>query len=283
MVTTKYQESRSQKYELHVKMNVDDIRFTQKSINNTFSNGTPIEWTINMLKRNKIKPCEIPLIRVGFFNGHYKSIDNRRLYCYKTCNIKKIPVILMKEITKEFRYKDQSPNNGKSVQIINDPKSVQHHKNVVVAYNPMTKKCRTWTVKDIIAETKQLNKQIAISKKNVSNKGKASRLNNRNHKKNLKKTMWWKVNEKNTSNKVEIFVCVICKRRMCYNDKSAHLNGKQHKLKWEALKSANSVPLTNNQKKKPKINGSNKRKTSHLNKQQKPSEYEIFCCNLCNM
>eukprot|EP01083_Nonionella_stella_P189814 702770_1 len=72
-------------------MNVNQIRFTQPTIKNTFSNGVPIEWTIDMLETNQVLPIEIPLIRVGYFRGQWKSIDNRRLYCYKTAkNIKQV-------------------------------------------------------------------------------------------------------------------------------------------------------------------------------------------------
>eukprot|EP01084_Bolivina_argentea_P015522 29064_1 len=133
-------------------MDVASIRFTQKSIKDTFSCGAPIKWLIYMLKTNKIEPCEIPLIRVGFYNGYYKSIDNRRLYCYKTANIEKIPVFVMKTITKEFRCKDQSQNNGISVQIIHDPKPVSCRKNTVTACHPITGKKRTWTIGHICDE-----------------------------------------------------------------------------------------------------------------------------------
>merc|ERR1711933_7565 len=112
-------------------MSVPEIRFTQKSVNDTFSNVAPIiKWTIYMLTTKQIQPYEIPLIRVGIFNGYYKTIDNRRLFCYKKAGIKKIPVTFMGNITEEFRYKDQSPNNGRQVEVINDPKDASCHKNV---------------------------------------------------------------------------------------------------------------------------------------------------------
>ena len=119
-------------------MDVETIRFTQRSIKDTFSNGTPIKWTIHMLETKQVKPREIPLIRVGFLNNQWRSIDNRRLYCYKTVkHIDKIPVIIMDKITKEFHDKNQSPNNGKSVQVIHDKKTKNLHHNVI-ARDPIT-------------------------------------------------------------------------------------------------------------------------------------------------
>ena len=104
-------------------MDVNQIRFTQKSINNTFSNGISIEWTIEMLENNQIKPRELPLIRIGMYKNQRRSVDNRRLYCYKTAkNIRIIPVRII-DITKEFSCKNTSPNDGTSVKVINDPKS----------------------------------------------------------------------------------------------------------------------------------------------------------------
>ncbi len=71
-------------------MNVSDIRFTQKSIKDTFSLGNPIAWTIYMLREKKIAPYEIPRIRIALYNGYYKTIDNRRLYCFKHSDIEQV-------------------------------------------------------------------------------------------------------------------------------------------------------------------------------------------------
>ena len=119
-------------------IHVDKIRFTQRSIKDSFSSGTPIKWTIYMLESNQIKPMEIPLIRIGYVNGQWRSIDNRRLYCYKTAhNIDTIPVFVMKKITKEFYDKDQSQNDGKYVKVIKDHKMGNLDQNIV-AYDPIT-------------------------------------------------------------------------------------------------------------------------------------------------
>eukprot|EP01084_Bolivina_argentea_P125849 222912_1 len=166
-------------------MDVSEIRFTQKSIKDTFSLGNPIVWTIYMLREKKITPYEIPRIRVALYNGYYKTIDNRRLYCFKHSDIKQIPVILMAKVTQEFQYKDQSPNQGRSVKIVHDPKPKSHHSNIVRAYNLKTNQTRKWTVKYIINETKKLKLNIGQKHKKCCH----PKRETRKERKRLKKTV----------------------------------------------------------------------------------------------
>eukprot|EP01083_Nonionella_stella_P014060 39530_1 len=101
------------------KMNVKDIRYTQHSIRDTFTDGTPLNYTIDMLKTGKIKPKDISPIRVGKYNGYYRTIDNRRLYCFKQSNIKKITVKYIHNIGNlpDFRDKYTSNNGGTFIKI----------------------------------------------------------------------------------------------------------------------------------------------------------------------
>eukprot|EP01083_Nonionella_stella_P120788 362266_1 len=101
------------------KMNVKDIRYTQHSIRDTFTDGTPLNYTIDMLKTGKIKPKDISPIRVGKYNGYYRTIDNRRLYCFKQSNIKQITVKYIPNICSlpEFHDKYTSNNGGTSIKI----------------------------------------------------------------------------------------------------------------------------------------------------------------------
>lgn len=127
---------RTRNYQKSKQMNVNNIHFTQKSIKSTFSNGIPIMWTIGRLERNELKPRELPLIRIGWFNGQWKSIDNRRLFCYKTVkNITIIPVRVV-SITNEFDDKDTTRTNGTKVQIIDDPKTLLKDE-IAYAFDPI--------------------------------------------------------------------------------------------------------------------------------------------------
>eukprot|EP01084_Bolivina_argentea_P125850 222919_1 len=241
-------------------MDVSEIRFTQKSIKDTFSLGNPIVWTIYMLREKKITPYEIPRIRVALYNGYYKTIDNRRLYCFKHSDIKQIPVILMAKVTQEFQYKDQSPNQGRSVKIVHDPKPKSHHSNIVRAYNLKTNQTRKWTVKYIINETKKLKLNIGqkctVTLKSVKlNKDKSSHafycdicdasmskhdskyhLMGQRHQAN---ELEYELKQQNSQNsetndsnqKSNIFYCKICVKWMKLHGKESHLQGKKHKKK----------------------------------------------------
>jgi hypothetical protein len=72
------------------RMNVNEIRYTQDSISGTFSDGAPIQDTIFLLQTKQINPGNIPPIKVVFYEGHYRTMDNRRLFCFKSANIKKV-------------------------------------------------------------------------------------------------------------------------------------------------------------------------------------------------
>eukprot|EP01083_Nonionella_stella_P156972 508911_1 len=237
-------QSRTEQYANSRNMCVSEIRFTQRTVNDTFSKGNPIKWTIHMLKTKQILPCEIPLIRVGLLNGHYKTIDNRRLYCFKQSGIKTIPVIVMKTITQEFHCKDQSPNDGVSVTVIHDPKPVSSHTNTVTAFNPTTRKHRTWTVKQIIDQMKQIQ--------NTSKRNK--------------------------------FACRVCGIAMSsMHDKTHHLNGKRHQLKLETIKKQ-KAKASSNKAKKPKNKQSlqikHKKRIKHT-KSNDPSGTAAAADNAC--
>lgn len=119
-------------------MDPHKIHFTQDHISNTFSNGVPISWTIRMLQSNEILPRELPLIRIGWFNNRWTSIDNRRLFCFKTAkNINIIPVRIV-EITQEFHKKHDSKCNGLFVKVIIHPNRQVQLNTSVCAFDPIS-------------------------------------------------------------------------------------------------------------------------------------------------
>merc|ERR1712098_510015 len=139
----------------HVEVGTNSIRWTQVSINNRFGNSLPIEWTIAKLRSGEIIPRELPLIRVAKFKGKYRSVDNRRLYCYKTAGIKKIPVIIIKEDRKmkQLFEKNKSKNNGVDVKIIDIPLNPKNLDTKVITYDPTNERApKAWTVRQAIQE-----------------------------------------------------------------------------------------------------------------------------------
>ena len=74
------------------RLNPKDIRYTQDSISNKFSNGVKVDDLIDSLKAGTVTPDDIPAIRVAKINEKIYSLDNRRLFAYKTAGIKSVPV-----------------------------------------------------------------------------------------------------------------------------------------------------------------------------------------------
>ena len=147
---------RKQAYRNAVTVDVASIRYTQTSVKDTFSNGAPLSWTIYMLKSKQIKPRELPLIRIGCVNDQWRTIDNRRLYCFKASNIDKIPAIVMTDMTYEFVYKNQSYNDGTTINLIHDPPPNIDKNQMIMAYDPETSECKRWKIVTVIKQTKDL-------------------------------------------------------------------------------------------------------------------------------
>eukprot|EP01084_Bolivina_argentea_P190990 328091_1 len=241
MATIARRQELLSKYNECCEMKVSDIRFTQKSVNDTFSNGTPIKWTINMLKTGRIKPYEIPLIRVADYNGYYKSVDNRRLYCYKQCGFKTIPVTFMESATEEFRCKDQSTNDGLSVEVISDPKHVSSHKNKVFAYNPITNQTRTWSVKNTITSdeygyvydeeyndeyNEEYNDEYDMNEYDMNEYN-----DEYDDEYNDEYDGEYEDAIDNDDTKKRFFSCDVCQIKIQWHDKQSHLNGRKHAIK----------------------------------------------------
>jgi len=90
------------------------VRFTQDNISPYFKNGRPIDDLIKDLKTGKVKPEDIPPIRVFEKNGKIYSLDNRRLYVFQQAGLK-IRWVKVNPSKKELRRKWTTDNDGKSI------------------------------------------------------------------------------------------------------------------------------------------------------------------------
>lgn len=154
-LTEAAKKKRRRAYAKHVEMDVKSIRWTQVSINNRFGNSLPIDWTIAKLRSGEIIPRELPLIRVAKFKGKYRSVDNRRLFCYKTSGIKRIPVVVIKEVRKmkQLFEKNKSKNNGTDVRIVEIAVNPKNLDTKVITYDPTGERpSKFWTVRQAIQE-----------------------------------------------------------------------------------------------------------------------------------
>lgn len=100
-----------------MRLEVDEIFYTQDSISNTFSNGEEIEDLIWELESGYLSVDDIPPISVYCYKGKWWSLDNRRLYCFKKyCPYVDVPVIV-KRLNNKIIRQFTNRNNGESIEI----------------------------------------------------------------------------------------------------------------------------------------------------------------------
>merc|ERR1712098_344278 len=165
----------------HVEVGTNSIRWTQVSINNRFGNSLPFEWTIAKLRSGEIIPRELPLIRVAKFKGKYRSVDNRRLYCYKTAGIQRIPVVVIKEDRKmkQLFEKNKSKNNGTAVRIVAVELNPKNLDTKVVTYDPTKERdSKFWTVLQAIQELEKLAEPQPVETSLEGEKGELGEMDN---------------------------------------------------------------------------------------------------------
>ena len=98
-------------------INPNKIRYTQNSIKSSFSNGDSVYDTIKGLKSGKIKPGDIPEIRIFEKHGQLYTLDNRSLYAAEQAGVNvKYRMATEKEITNEA-WKFTTKNNGTSIKV----------------------------------------------------------------------------------------------------------------------------------------------------------------------
>ncbi|CAG8819900.1 16513_t:CDS:2, partial [Dentiscutata erythropus] len=78
-------------------------------------NGYTVDDTINKLVSSKLKPKDLPVIRVCIIERQFFSANNKRLYCYQkaiknNANFKKVPVKIVRETDERagFKWKIES-------------------------------------------------------------------------------------------------------------------------------------------------------------------------------
>jgi len=94
------------------------VRFTHDEISPRFRDGRSIYKLIEDLKSSKVKPDDIPPIRVFERNGKIYTLDNRRLYVFQQAGVK---IRWVKAdpntVKRELKWKWTTKNDGKSVKV----------------------------------------------------------------------------------------------------------------------------------------------------------------------
>jgi RHS repeat-associated protein len=106
--------------------NPRDIKFSQPTVSQNFSDGRTINGTVDDLNSGKTKVGDIPAIRVVEHEGALVTLDNRRLAAFQTADIASIPVQRVSlsdpEIAKEFDRKNKPINGGNNVVVTENAK-----------------------------------------------------------------------------------------------------------------------------------------------------------------
>lgn len=93
------------------------IRFSQASIKATFRDGTSIEDLAEGLQSGRIRPQDIPALRLFGRDGKLYTLDNRRLEAFRRAGID-VPVRMAtpQEVTEED-WKFTTSNDGVSIRM----------------------------------------------------------------------------------------------------------------------------------------------------------------------
>jgi hypothetical protein len=97
-------------------MDPDDIRFTQSSIKDTFSDGRSLYGAVKKLKCERIEVYDFPTIHVFYFYDSWWSLDNRRLWTFKKAGLDSIPIKKV-EISKQEFLRMKVIDDGESIYI----------------------------------------------------------------------------------------------------------------------------------------------------------------------
>ena len=97
-----------------------EIRYSQESISRKFRNGNTLEETIEKLKNGILKPRHFPTIEVFPMDRNFYTINNRRLYCFKTAQIEYVPVQIIEQKQVDPR-KLTTNNDGISIRVRMSP------------------------------------------------------------------------------------------------------------------------------------------------------------------
>jgi hypothetical protein len=98
-------------------LNPQSIRFSQASIKATFQDGTSIYDLAAKLRSGRIRPHDVPAIRVFEHDGKFFTLDNRRLEAFRRAGVD-VPVRMAspQKIADEAS-KFTTQNDGVSIRI----------------------------------------------------------------------------------------------------------------------------------------------------------------------
>lgn len=97
--------TRRRALEASIKVKISDVLFTQDTGFSTFTDKRWLAQTIYEIAKKKLDPQDLPLLRVcRSGDGRLWSLDNRRLYVFRECNVRSILVELIDNTNECLEY-----------------------------------------------------------------------------------------------------------------------------------------------------------------------------------
>lgn len=104
-----------------IRVNPQEVKYTQDSISPNFSNGQSVAGTTEQLKNGSLSPNDIKPINVVEHEGQLKSLDNRRLKAMKDAGVTDAPAMKKDlndpKVLAEFNRKNKTKTAGESIKI----------------------------------------------------------------------------------------------------------------------------------------------------------------------
>ncbi len=98
-------------------MNPNSVRFTQESVRYRFKDGSSIDDLADALRNGRIRPEEVPPLRLVEIQGSLFTLDNRRLVAFRRAG-QEIPwTMATPEEVLDEAWKFTTKNEGISVRI----------------------------------------------------------------------------------------------------------------------------------------------------------------------
>src|SRR5437763_9708483 len=102
-------------------MNPNEIRFSQASVKYYIRDGSSIDDLAEALRSGRVRPEEVPAIRLVEKDGLLYTLDNRRLEAFRRAGVEITTRMATAEEIAEEQWKFTTTNAGVSVRVRGQP------------------------------------------------------------------------------------------------------------------------------------------------------------------
>ena len=102
-------------------MDPNEVRFSQSSISYRFRDGRTIDDLAEGLRSGRVRPEDVPPLRLVERDGGYYTLDNRRLEAFRRAGVPIPWRLATPEEVEEDAFKFTTKNGGISVRVRGEP------------------------------------------------------------------------------------------------------------------------------------------------------------------